>query len=382
MRIAHITATFPPYEAGTGRVCYYNALELARLGHEVTVYTAQHPPGEPTYPPEIAVKRLPVAFRLGNAPLLPGLLGLRGYDILHLHFPFIFGAELIRVASLLRRIPYVITHHNDLSGDGSRELLFRLYFPLTKAFVAAHASRYVVVARSHAEQCNLTSLYMRRWQDVYEVANAVDTECFHPDVDGQPVRQQHGIAPDAPLLLFVGALDRAHSFKGVDRLLQAVAQLPREEVRLLIVGDGDLRPEYEALATALGITERVVFAGKIAHHALPAYYAAGDVVVLPSTPPESFGMVLVEAAACGKAVIASDIPGVRSVVEDGVTGLLASPDDLSDLVQKMERLLDDPAKRQEYGANGLAKVRAQYTWKQAAQKLEALYQDVLAQQPY
>lgn len=377
MRIAHITATFPPYEAGTGRVCYYNALELARLGHEVTVYTAKHPPGEPIYPQEITVRRLPVTFHVGNAPLLPGLLGLRDYDILHLHFPFIFGAELIRVVSLLRGIPYVITHHNDLSGEGLRELLFRLYFPLTKAFVAANASKYVVVALNHAQHCNLTSLYEQRWQDVCEVANAVDTDYFHPNYDRRPICEQTGIAPDAPLILFVGVLDHAHSFKRLDRLLKAVAQLQRDDMHLLVIGDGELRSNYEMLATSLGIAENVVFAGKIHHHELGAYYAAADFVVLPSTPPESFGMVLIEAAACGKAVIASDIPGVRSVVDDGVTGLLASPDDLSDLAHKIECLLNDPIKCREYGANGLIKARTHYTWQLAAQKLEALYRDVL-----
>ena len=91
MRIAHVTATFPPYQGGTGTVCYHNALGLARLGHEVTVFTAEHPGGGHVDPEEFMVCRLPSLFRIGNAPFLPVLLGLREFDVIHLHLPFPFG---------------------------------------------------------------------------------------------------------------------------------------------------------------------------------------------------------------------------------------------------------------------------------------------------
>ena len=122
MRVAHVTATFPPHYTGTGMVCYYNALGLARLGHEVTVFTADYPPGDYTYPEEITVRRLLAMFRIGNAPLLPGLLGLKEFDIIHLHHPFIFGAELIWAVSKVRKIPYIITdHHQPFVGWRRRE---------------------------------------------------------------------------------------------------------------------------------------------------------------------------------------------------------------------------------------------------------------------
>jgi len=120
MRIADVTATFPPYYSGTGMVGYYNALELARRGHAVAVFTAAHPRGENEYPVEMDVRRLPALFRFGNAPVLPGLLGLKEFDIIHLHHPFIFGPEMVLAVSRSRRIPYIITHHNDLIGDGAR----------------------------------------------------------------------------------------------------------------------------------------------------------------------------------------------------------------------------------------------------------------------
>ena len=96
LRIAHVTATFPPYQAGTGIVCYHNARELARRGHVVHVYTASY--GDAPAQEDLdgfTIHRLPALFRFGNAPCLPRLLKIKDFDIIHLHHPFIFGAELI-----------------------------------------------------------------------------------------------------------------------------------------------------------------------------------------------------------------------------------------------------------------------------------------------
>ena len=120
MRIAHVTATFPPYYAGTGMVCYRSAAELARLGHEVTVLTASYGCDDAPDPPGVRVRRLAPAVRVGNAPLLPGLLDSERFDVIHLHYPFIFGAEMIRARAWMSGVPYVLTHHNDLIGDGAR----------------------------------------------------------------------------------------------------------------------------------------------------------------------------------------------------------------------------------------------------------------------
>jgi glycosyltransferase involved in cell wall biosynthesis len=380
MRIAHVTATFPPYYSGTGLVCYHNALELARRGHDVTVLTAAHPPGTYEYPPEIRVQRLPVAFRIGNAPLLPGLLWLRGYDIIHLHYPFIFGAEMIWMLAQRTGIPYIITHHNDLIGDGIRKHLFAAYAAVSARLVMSKASKFGVVSLSHAEACRLTPIFRACWDDVVEIPNGVDTNLFHPTADSHQVYQEYGIAEDTFVLLFVGALDRAHHFKGVPYLLQAFAKLQLDDANmmLLVVGDGDLKEYFASLAGDLNISAKTVFPGSRQHNDLPAFYAASDIAVLPSLPPESFGMVLIEAMACGKPVIASNLPGVRSVVNDGEDGLLVEPGNVADLAAKIQQLLDDPQRRQEMGKRGRAKVERQYSWDAIGAKLEQIYHNVVS----
>lgn len=376
MRIAHVTATFPPYYAGTGMVCYYQARELARRGHSVAVFTAAYPSGDGPSPERISVHRLSPLFRVGNAPFLPGLLGLRDFDLIHLHYPFIFGAEMVRLAAAIRRIPYVLTHHNDLIGTGFRRCLFDLYTAAIAPLVFQGARRWLVVSRDYADSCRMAPLFRCRPADVLEIPNGVDADLFNPDVDGRPVRQRYHIPETARLLLFVGSLDRAHHFKGADTLLRAFARIRRPDTWLLLVGDGDLRPSLERLAVQSGIGDRVRFAGTVPHWDLPPFYAASDLVVLPSFPPESFGMVLIEAMACGRPVLAHDIPGVRSVVSNGEDGLLARPGDMDDLVEKMRALLDDPNRGRQMGLRGRAKVEVQYAWPRVVSRLLDVYEEV------
>lgn len=378
MRIAHVTATFPPYYAGTGMVCYHNALGLVRLGHSVTVFTADGGSWENyTDPPEIKVCRLPALFRIGNAPFVPGLVRLDDFDIIHLHHPFIFGAEMVWAVSCLRRIPYVFTHHNDLIGDGIRRYLFDVYSAVVIPRIVERARRLIVVSSDHARSCRLAPLFRRRWADVMEVPNGVDADRFRPGLDGRPVRRRYGIPDNARVILFVGALDRAHHFKGAGYLLRVFSRIERRNVLLMLIGDGDLRQPLIAQADNLGVSGRTHFMGAVPNERLPLYYGAADVVVLPSFPPESFGIVLIEAMACGKPVVAHDIPGVRSVVSDGEDGFLACPGDADDLAEKIRTLLDDPSLCREMGRRGRAKVEEKYAWPKIIPRLIEVYEEAL-----
>lgn len=378
MRIAHVTATFPPYYAGTGLVCYHNALELARRGHRVTVYTAAVQGETSQEPTGIEVRRLPPAIRFGNAPLLPGLLGLDGFDIIHLHYPFIFGAELIRLVSQVRRIPYILTYHNDLTGTGLRGRLFDIYSSFSIPLVFEGARKLAVLSYDHASACRVNGAFQKRMGDVVEISNGVDINLFRPGIGGMAVRRDLEVPEGYVVILFVGALDQAHHFKKVDYLLKSFALLEDEQAILMIVGDGDLKAGLVALADDLGISARTRFVGAVPHQCLAQYYSAADLVVLPSVAPESFGMVLIEAMACGKPVIASQLPGVRIVVHDGQDGLLVQPGDVASLTEKIRLLIKDPKLRKEFGARGRSKVEASYTWPKIAERLERVYEEAVS----
>lgn len=380
MRIAHVTATFPPYRGGTGNVCFQSARALARRGHEVHVFTAAQlgPPGEEVGA-GVMVHRLRALLRVGNAPFLPGLLGaLRGFGVIHLHYPFIGGAEMVRLATVLYRTPLVISFHNDLIGDGARAPAFSLYQRLSARLTVTGAARLGVSSRDHYQSSRLRQALGGMERTVVEVPPGVDTAHFSPDAAPDDLRQRFGIPESHQLVLFVAALDRAHHFKGLGLLLQVMPLLP-PSTWLLVVGDGDLRQAYERQATALGIADRIIFAGGIDQAHLPPFYRSADVTVLPSAPPESFGLVLIESLACGTPVITSDIPGVRTVVDHGRDGLLIAPGDRDSLRSAIEQLLGDRCCRTAMGHAGRAKAVERYRWEAIGAQLETLYRQVVGE---
>lgn len=377
MRIAHVTATFPPHYTGTGMVCYHNALGLARLGHEVTVFTADDAPADHVDPREITVRRLPILFRFGNAPFLPQLVRLEGFDLVHLHYPFYFGSEMIFYRSLAGGPPYVVTYHQDVLFQGALRYPERVHHRLLGRRILARAAKVLATSLDYAHSSRLTDLLRARPGAVGEMPNGVDVGRFQAATDGSSVRDRYSLAQDR-VILFVGALDRAHYFKGVHVLLQALARMAGNHTRLLVVGEGDLRKEYQRQAVELGLGERVVFCGRVPDEDLPAHYAATDLVVLPSTTMgEAFGVVLLEAMASGKPVVASNLPGVRSVVQDGQDGFLAEPGNAEDLAAKIGWLLNDAKRRQEMGRKGRNKVEERYDWPRLIPRLVETYRVVL-----
>jgi glycosyltransferase involved in cell wall biosynthesis len=192
------------------------------------------------------------------------------------------------------------------------------------------------------------------------------------------VREALGIAPNDVLALFVGSLDRAHYFKGIDVLLDALAQTKPPNLRLLVIGEGDLRATYERRARNLGLAGTVRFAGRVSDAALARHYAAADLVVLASrTRGEAFGLVLLEAMAAGKPVIAADLPGVRAVVRDTQGGVLVPPGDAAALGAAFADLAADSARRAALGQAGRCAVIERYTWEPVVRRLEHAYHTAL-----
>src|SRR5690606_1857236 len=152
-------------------------------------------------------------------------------------------------------------------------------------------------------------------------------------------RQLLGLPAGEPLLLFVGNLIPR---KGVDILLQAAARLAQNNIpfHLLIGGQGPERPALEAWAAALGLAGRVTFAGPIPHQQVYNWFAAADVVVVPSRR-EPFGIVPLEAMGCGAVVVAADTGGLAENIRDGENGLLFSVEDEAALARQLQQLLAD-----------------------------------------
>lgn len=375
MKIAQVVCAFPPYRGGMGNVAHHYSLELANLGHEVTVFTPHYKDREAQME-NFKIKSLVPWLSYGLGAWLPQLFWqLRGFDIVHLHYPFFGGA--LPVYCLKRYLPketkLVLTYHLDVVGRGLLGKYFSWHTKHLMPRMIKIADKIIVTSRDYAENSNLAPFIKSMPEKFVEIPLGTDANIFHPLARDQELMAKYQIKPEEKIILFVAALDRMHYFKGLNLLLEAMTKI-KSQARLIVVGKGDMKEGYEAKAKELGIGNKVNFAGYVGGNDLPKYYNLADVFVMPSVDKsEAFGIVYTEAMACQKPVIAANLPGVRTVVEDNKTGYLITPGDLDGLVSRIEKILGDKELASKFGQAGLAKVRSEYTWAGIAKKIEEVY---------
>ncbi len=318
----------------------------------------------------VRVKPRMVVMRTPIAPRMRGVLRTLPADVVHAHLPPPLSAHYAADVCDQRHLPLVLTYHCDVeipSPLGS--FVETLYRRSLGAETLRAATRVVVTTRTYAA----TSRSVWRYNPVV-IPNAVDTHRFNPDIDGMAVRARLKIPADRPVALLVG---RIVAHKGIEHFIEASRYLPG--VQFLIAGEGTHLETMERLAHRLGVADRVRFLGRVSQENLPKVYAACDLFVLPSVSRlEAFGIVALEAMATGKAVVVADIPGVREVIEDGREGLLTDPVNPQDLAEKVRRLVEDPALRQEMGRRGREKVLASFTTEAVADQVLKVYADVVS----
>lgn len=235
----------------------------------------------------------------------------------------------------------------------------------------------VVLASCDVEAAELVDLYAAEPSRVAIVAPGVEHALFGPG-DKRQARRALGLDPQAPLLLFAG---RIQPLKGADTALAALSLSEAAQSRLAIVG-GPSGPEGErtmaelrAAATRAGLAERVSFVAPQPHELLGTWYRAADVCLVPSRS-ESFGLVALEAAACGTPVVASAVGGLTTLVEHGRSGYLIEDDDPTRFAEASDRILSDAILASKMGKAALAKA-SRFTWRSAARGLCAALEGVL-----
>ncbi|MDO8559537.1 MAG: glycosyltransferase family 4 protein [bacterium] len=375
MRIAIVTPVMPPYGGGIGVIAYHHARVLSTAGYEVTVFTPDYGRSRLDHP-DFRVVYLRPALTIGNAALLPTLAAmLDGFALVHLHYPFIGAARPV-LRAFRRRHPRLVLHyHMDLLAPGLRGILLRGWQRAVLPSLVRAADRIVVLSLDYAQQGKLSSMISRDPQRFTVLPNGVEARRFTPGPKPQRLVVEYGLQ-GARIVLFVGSLDAAHYFKGVPVLLEAMTRLP-QDVRLVVVGGGGFLERYRRMAERSGLAARVRFTGAIPTNDLPDHYRLADVVTLPSvTRSEAFGVALLEAMAVQKPVVATALPGVRTVVGNGA-GLLAKPGDAADLAEKLTQLLDDPPRADACGKAGHEAVLTKYRWTVVGDQLLALYHSLL-----
>jgi D-inositol-3-phosphate glycosyltransferase len=391
-RIALISAhTSPLATLGgreTGGMNVYvreTAVELARLGHAVDVFTRDDGSMPVIQSPAPGVRV--IALEAGpRAPVekedlpqhLPGFLNaLRAfrereelrYGAVHSHYWM--SGWVGRHLQRLWDVPHVAMFHTlgevkRRARVEERESDYRIE---TERAIVATADR-IVVASAH-EKGQLIRLYGASDRRVAVIPCGVNLDRFRPQ-DRAAARAALDLPPESSIVLFVGRLE---PLKGVEILIDAIAELEDTTPDLVIVGGDQRASSYmaglKAQAERAGIGDRVRFVGAVAQESLPAYYSAADVCVVPSYY-ESFGLVALEAMACGTPVIASRVGGLTGTIRDGESGYLIPWRCPQPFADKIDLLLTNDELRHALGA--AAEERAQrFHWSAVAEELSTLY---------
>lgn len=323
------------------------------------------------------------AFAIGNAPLIPRLRKIEGFDVVHIHYPFIFGSELTLIGRLVRRrrAQALLVHYkNRLVGHGPRGALFEAYEHSVAPALIRAADRVCVLSPDHADSV----AYLRRAGErdpakLVEMPNGVDAEVFSPGEDRSGLRERLGIPAGAVVAAFVATLDLAHHFKRLDVAIDGLAQLADERVHLVVAGAGELLDGFRSRAVAVGVGERVHFLGEVPHSDLPGVLRASDLFLLTTEPPESFGIVLIEAMACALPAIATDYPGVRAVVDEGATGTLVPRGEPGAVAAAMRDLITAGDEgRRAMGERGRVKALREWSWPGLVDRMDGAYAEAIA----
>jgi D-inositol-3-phosphate glycosyltransferase len=367
------------------------ASALAQGGVECTTFTRAHRPGLPE------VVQVEPGHRVVHVPAGP-------YDLPKEALAAELDAFTAGVADRLRDVAPVDAVHGNywLSGVVGHRLKHALSVPLVSTFhtlarVKAEGGDLEPTWRDRAEAevigcsdaiCVSCPEEERQFRRLYGdpagrieiVPPAVEHAFFAPG-DRAGARRAVGLPVDRPIVLFVG---RIQPLKAPDVAIRALAELGRRDAELVIVGgasgtDGDVEVALaHRLIDELGLADRVRLVEPQPHHILSSYYRAADVVIVPSRS-ESFGLVALEAAACGTPVVASAVGGLLNIVHDGVTGLLVEGRDPARFARALRQVLDDPAAAATMGAAAAVRAR-RFTWSFTAARLRRLYAD-LAMRP-
>ena len=282
-------------------------------------------------------------------------------DVVHVHEP---GVPSLALAVAQRAAPPLVgTFH----AWSDRDRLYRSVWPYGRSVAQRLHTRIAVspaAQRYHAGALHLPP-------EAFEVVpNGVEVAAF---ADAEPLPEF--VDPQRPLLLFVGRLEPR---KGLDILLAAFLHLrrTRPELRLVVIGDGPERARCEALLP-LAVRPDVLFLGAVDEADKPRFHASADLFAAPNLGGESFGIVLLEAMAAGLPVIASDIPGFRSVARAGVDARLVAPGDSAALARGLLDVLDHPAEAAALAAAGRA-TAARHDWSVISRHVEDIYRSAVA----
>jgi glycosyltransferase involved in cell wall biosynthesis len=380
LRILHVIGDLAPASGGPAKAGFEMARAIARLGHEVAIYTTDF--GQPAAAPReqmrdgVRIRLFPLQapqIWLASWPMRTALArDLPGFDLLHLHSLYLFHDWVIADLARRNRKPYLLRPHGTLDPyifkrRRLKKVLFDHWFQ-NRLLAEAAAIHYTA-----EEEMRLATPYVHGAPGVV-IPNGLDPAEYARLPAKGSFRERHPEIGSRQILLFLG---RINFKKGLDVLAAAVGRLGREDVHLVIAGpDGGYLAETRGFVAAAGIAERTSFVGMLRGDDKLAAFADASLFLLPSYS-ENFGIAVVEAMACGLPVLVSDRVNIwREVVADGAG--LAAPPEAEAFAGRIREMLAEPGNLVLMGQAGRAAVARRYDWANVAKRLEEVYAAIIA----
>lgn len=265
-----------------------------------------------------------------------------------------------RVVAILCRVPVIISQEHAIDYWKNKLHIFIDYF------LSFFTDKIIVVSQA-------VGLFIKNEgvnpEKIAVIYNGIDLDRFNIEIDIHQKKRELGLNVDLPV---VGTVGRLCKEKGYEYFLQAAAEILKKkfDTQFLIVGDGELKKELEDYAFILGINRNLIFVGEC--NAISEIVKTLDVFLLSSIY-EGFGIVVLEAFACGVPVVATNVGGVGEVITDGIDGFLVPSKDIRKMAEKVIFLLENPEKAREMGIAGQKKTRKNFGISLTVKKIEDLY---------
>ncbi|MEK6280884.1 MAG: glycosyltransferase [Acidobacteriota bacterium] len=366
MKVLHVGKFYPPHMGGIETHVQVLCQELQKRVNVEVLVASETKDDEEFWDDRVKVTRVGTRFKLSGAPVCPGLSGKirrAKADIVHLHLPN--PPAILSYLASGHRGQVVATYHSDIVRQ---QFLAKTFDPILRLFLKRCAV-IIATSRKYVETSPVLSDYVDRCR-IVPYGIPIKQFSAYDSLEIARIRKQYG----SRLIISAG---RLIYYKGFMHLVDAMSKI---DGHLLIVGEGHLREDLESRARANQVSHKITFLGEVHNQDIVPYYHAADVFALASIArSEAFGIVQLEAMACGKPVVNTNLDsGVPWVSLHGMTGLTVPPNDPLALAGAINKLLDDSELREAYGQAGRVRVEDEFNQDVMLEGMVKLYSQILS----
>lgn len=376
MKILQIGKYYYPHMGGIENHLQLLSEELVNLGNDVTVVASNDSPNS-SYDiiSGVKVHRYPMLMTILNAPIfMPFSLKEDDFDIVHVHLP----NPLASLLALLNRTEnLVVTYHSDIINNGIlAKILIGFYAKFILHPLLKKAKIIIATSPNYVAGSEILQKYKNK---VKSIPYSVDLNLFKMDKSNKKILEElKEKYAGKNVILFVG---RLVPYKGLKFLINSMTEVAKKinNVKLLIIGDGILKYELKEYVVELGLNDWVEFIPGMANEKLPPYYSLSDIFILPSIyKSEAFGIVQLEAMACGKPVVSTNVfgSGISFANKNNVTGFIVEPENSSQLASTIIKMLENNKLRKFFGENAKIRVKKHFSKDVMVKSILGIYKSI------